>query len=634
MQKAGFILIFIIYNSISAYSQVSDKDLVDRLYHTGKVWGYLKYHHSNITQGLVDWDSLLIASLDGIKTAPTYPKFQDSFNQLLFRAGPLSTYIDYWAFRGDNITINRDFIWFNDPYLTSSIKDTLAKIKTIFKNEASHYLSHSAYDPLFTFDSQYARGNVFPEENFRILAVYRYWNIINYFYHFKPKLAIPWDTVLKRTLYEVIKSKTKEDYALALRRMTKSIDDSKGFFNSPVYDSIIGYAYCPIRLRTIENKTIISNKLALTIGLDIGDEVIEFNDIPIETYRNQFRALAEGSNQAAIERNVNELVIRGAKDKFSVKVLKADNSSFTYDGQREIEYKDSFINLLSQLPYKDTVLNDGCTFGIIDMTSYHLATNQKEMIEKLWNTDAWILDLRGTVYEYFSLFAPYFYPDSINYNFSITPNFQIPGEFYYEKYTSSIYSKPIYSKNIILLVNEFTRGNAEEFGISLIQRNNLTIIGSTTDGSGDKLKTSILLPGKITTTLPIGGNISKSKSTYHSIGIKPTHTVPTTLKGFRANRDEQLEFALKCVFASKNNIKNSPKNKVHLYPNPAQSYFVLEFETKSNLNGIEFFDILGKKIKEITLQSNQEKIDISMLESGFYFVKIKNLPETYKLIKQ
>jgi carboxyl-terminal processing protease len=635
-RKKLFIFLSLVYLA-QTNAQVSEKDMVDRLFYTCKVWGYIKYHHTNITKGMIDWDSTLLISLNGIKTAPNQVRFQDSLNKLLYRAGALKEYIDYWAYRGDSIKINKNFSWFNDPYLSQAIKDTLYKINVIFKNESSYYLSVSSRPPLrlFEFDAKYAKENIYPDENKRILAVFRYWNLIQYFYSQTPLLKINWDVQLKTYILEAIKSKNAEEYTLTMRRMTKSIDDSKATYSSPVYDSIIGDAYCPFRVRYVENKTIIVDKLASISELEIGDEITKINDVPMEIIRDFYRPLAEGANIAAVERNVNDLMVKGPKDKFNLTLIKKDKSIAIYDGRRDYSNFDSlYIDKISDKPWKDTTLKDGCRYGIIDMTKYHYGIKQIEMLEDLWKTDGWIFDLRGNIRVPFSEFVPYIYLDSIRYYFTIQPNIQIPGEFYFLRNTSPVYSRPIYDKNIIILVDENTKGMAEEFGLSFQLRKNITIVGSTTDGSGVNSTGYILLPGKIRTQFSLLTATNKNKESYHSIGIKPHHIVTPTVADIHSGRDRVMEFVLKCEFASKSEINNLTKSEIKIYPNPVIDYLTIELAKNELSTSIELYDVLGKKILAKTLKFNESKLDLTAISKGIYILKLENQSTGFRIIKE
>jgi uncharacterized repeat protein (TIGR01451 family) len=75
------------------------------------------------------------------------------------------------------------------------------------------------------------------------------------------------------------------------------------------------------------------------------------------------------------------------------------------------------------------------------------------------------------------------------------------------------------------------------------------------------------------------------------------------------------------------------KNNFKLYPNPAANYFVIEAATTADSN-YQIIDLNGKVLQSNTVES-MKPIDISNLQSGFYFVAIKTNQgsATYKLIK-
>ena len=86
-------------------------------------------------------------------------------------------------------------------------------------------------------------------------------------------------------------------------------------------------------------------------------------------------------------------------------------------------------------------------------------------------------------------------------------------------------------------------------------------------------------------------------------------------------------------------VESSSKNQIHIYPNPAKDFFVL-----NNLNGFEdikIYDIKGGLIRNcLAVNSNFSRelnVQVSSLRNGVYFLIIKNYDgnqNTFKLIKQ
>lgn len=80
------------------------------------------------------------------------------------------------------------------------------------------------------------------------------------------------------------------------------------------------------------------------------------------------------------------------------------------------------------------------------------------------------------------------------------------------------------------------------------------------------------------------------------------------------------------------------KSNLRLYPNPASEELIVSYNSSISLTSMNVFDLKGKRIALIDdFSSNtfQHKIDVSVLENGIYFLKIKSLQgsTTLKFIK-
>ncbi|MFB9056329.1 T9SS type A sorting domain-containing protein [Mariniflexile ostreae] len=69
---------------------------------------------------------------------------------------------------------------------------------------------------------------------------------------------------------------------------------------------------------------------------------------------------------------------------------------------------------------------------------------------------------------------------------------------------------------------------------------------------------------------------------------------------------------------------------ISISPNPVESEFIIE----SNMFGadLQIFNVLGKIVLQTTVKKNKQKVDISHLESGLYFIHLNNYSE--KLIRK
>ena len=81
--------------------------------------------------------------------------------------------------------------------------------------------------------------------------------------------------------------------------------------------------------------------------------------------------------------------------------------------------------------------------------------------------------------------------------------------------------------------------------------------------------------------------------------------------------------------SSTNIFENLEKNDFVLFPNPvANTIFIINSDKK--INTLSIYSIFGQ---EVITKNNTNKMDVSHLKSGMYFVKINN-NQTIKFIKQ
>ena len=89
-------------------------------------------------------------------------------------------------------------------------------------------------------------------------------------------------------------------------------------------------------------------------------------------------------------------------------------------------------------------------------------------------------------------------------------------------------------------------------------------------------------------------------------------------------------FGLTSTLSNEDFISN---NYFSVYPNPTNSRVNIKSDNK--FDEVEIFDVLGQKVLSSKISENQE-IDMSLLQSGTYLLKLKNeeVIKTTKIIKQ
>lgn len=83
-------------------------------------------------------------------------------------------------------------------------------------------------------------------------------------------------------------------------------------------------------------------------------------------------------------------------------------------------------------------------------------------------------------------------------------------------------------------------------------------------------------------------------------------------------------------FLSVNN--NSKANNIAVYPNPAFNEITIKGKWDANEN-ISIYNMLGQKMLDKAIDSNEQKVDVSKLQSGVYTIYFNNGKFSYKFVK-
>ncbi|MDR2085192.1 MAG: T9SS type A sorting domain-containing protein [Bacteroidales bacterium] len=113
-------------------------------------------------------------------------------------------------------------------------------------------------------------------------------------------------------------------------------------------------------------------------------------------------------------------------------------------------------------------------------------------------------------------------------------------------------------------------------------------------------------------TLKIDNTTVQATDSYTFENITSNHTIEVT-------------------FVEDLGIDNIEIVKINIYPNPAQSYIIVESE--NIINNIQIFDMMGRIVLNVNNISNiQATVDISQLKTGVYSVNVDS--KIFKIIKE
>lgn len=517
--------------------------LVDNLELLGRVWGFLKYHHPTISNGAYNWDYELFRMLPG------YLQVADNKQR--------DAYLVKWILHYGKIPVNKnvtpidtnaflkpDLAWINSETLSPKLYKTLMNVYQNRKN-GFYYVS---YNSLWVKNAQFKNENNYdemdyPDAGFRLLALYRYWNMVYYFFPDLYLADVDWNTVMKNHISSFTSAGDKEAYWRAIKHLIAQIDDTHGVMWSSKFKKSSNYYRTPFRVSFLKNDTLVvsaywdSEKIDST-GPHIGDVITHIDGKPVSYYVDSLAPYYSASNHRAKVRNISWEICNGYKPSVSISFLSdgtPKEATITRYNSDEMEVN----TRTDSICYKDL----GDSIGYVSMDDI-----TKEWVERiadtLHTTKGLILDLREYPNETINYKLYSVLSDKSKPFFKATcPDMSNPGAFGWTKPGYTGKGKQAYKGKIVILISEQSQSHAEFCTMMYRTLPNSIVIGNTTAGAdGDVV--GIQLPGGINSYFSGIGIYYPDGAETQRVGIIPDIYVWPTVQGVREGRDELLEKAL------------------------------------------------------------------------------------------
>lgn len=539
-----FLALLIIFIPANAQNNLTE---TQKLSATAKVWGFLKYYHPNVADGKFNWDEELFRILPMIKTASTKEELSQVYMDWLDNLGKVKECKD--CEQNSSIKYfdkNLDLSWFNEKKtFTSELSD---KLKFVEKNRhqgRKYYVSASKdignIEVANETNYKYFDWN---SEDLRLLSLFRYWNIVEYFFPYKYQTDKDWDEVLNNMIPKFLYSKSEIDFYLATLELIVSIDDSHAGYYNDKTSNYFGNYWIPVNFKLIDEKAIFTgfynDSLARIDDLRIGDIITRINDQKVETIFKEKEKYITGSNISRKKYNTFYSIFNGSSDSVKIEFIR-NNETSTKSIKR---YLLNEFNSKSEEAEKFKILDGNIGYvnmGVIEMKDV------SGMMEVLKNTKAIIFDIRnypkGTLYaisNYISSRTNDFY--KVTY-----PDLDYPGRFIWRSGRRSGQNGDLKFKGkVVLLANERTQSHAEFTIMCLQTGDNVTTIGSQTSGADGDFSTIEMVDGYKTGITGIGIFYPDNTETQRK-GVKIDIEVKPTVQGIIDGKDEVLEKAIEFV---------------------------------------------------------------------------------------
>ncbi|EIJ38364.1 periplasmic protease [Galbibacter orientalis DSM 19592] len=567
MKKKLFLSLFslLCLHKIVAQNNLEEETKVQQLC---LVWGFLKYHHPEISKGKVDVDELFLKLYNQLNLVDKQEEVNTIFLNIINSYGDISNNTNNNSSERDRLNFfeNEDYNWIENLNFNKELTNKLLLIKNNYSNPKGYYASQSKLSKILNFDNEKIIEDFdFNSTPHRLLSLARFWNIINYYNVNKFLFDDDWNNVLNKFIKPFMDAKSKLDYDILKAKLVSNIDDSHAFyFPQGLYDSLFNYKP-PFGTRIINDTLLISNlynkDLSSKDSLRGGDIITHIDGKPINEYmENKFGSFFSASNKDSWNRIHQYYALYNSTDEVNV----------TYYSPMENKHLKKTIHLYESYDLDKQVKrsldkgNEINTSKEVGETSLYInleAITNKELkkISKTFDKyNGLIFDLRNYPKSIAgSDIAKYIYPERKEFIKVLFPtnipsigdyNADAPLKLIADPFKAGKKNNNYYKGKVILLVINSTISKAEYIGMAIQSAPNSVTIGETTAGAVMNI---------ITIPLPDGDNVNFTGMTAYypngevvqRKGLKIDHIVHQS--ALHPDQDLQLEKALEIINKSK-----------------------------------------------------------------------------------
>lgn len=571
---------------IEKLSEVQQKNL-----HTlAKVWGFAKYRHPDITAGNINWDAELFRVMPKVLEATTKEEAGDIMttwlNQFPFQVNILSKeQEDLYRQVKEKAYLDVEYSWIkNRQVLGNNLADyleNLSKVK-VTDNDNGYAVFEEGDIVNVSSDSFMDNSINYEDTGMRLLGLFRYWNIIEYFYPYKNLMDEDWDQVLYDKIPELALQSDKESYVLSIANLTTYIHDSHGFFNDnfKVLPQHFGAYKAEASIFNIDGQIIIAGREDKS-PLKVGDIVVAIDGTTIEKIIEECNKYISVSDKNRFTNAFDYYLLRSTKEIAEIEVIRnGEKLSLNVPCYYNSNYD---VKKLGQDEKSGFMVDK--KIGYLNISTLESGDLDK-LMKKFKGTEGLIIDVRyhnAKMSEYIKFInypiGEYIKPEVSEYQQFYSSNSFEPGKFlkstsnssgrgFIEKQLdkgidsttfSKIFDNGIirtslgkvkdryqYNGKVIILMNECTQSVLETMVMSFMDAPNATVIGTPSAGANGN-KMDIILPGCIQTSISGLAVTYMDGSQTQRIGLKPDITVKQTVKGIAEGKDEVIEKAIELI---------------------------------------------------------------------------------------
>ncbi len=535
--KRIFLLIILVVSSCNFQTDEQTISETEKIASLGKIYGFLKYYHPEVGKGKYNWDNEFIEYLPKVLAANDKKSLSKIYIRWINSLGQVSNCRNCIS-EENYFDENFDLSWIQDTTLFTN--ELSAKLKYIEKNRnrgENFYVSTEPVGKIKVTNEPIYSNFEYPTEEYRLLGLIKYWNIIEYFYPYKYLTDQNWDSVLREMIPKFQNAKNKSKYQATIKELIAKLDDT----HARISFSKKRPKFLPIKISHIENKAVVSgfynDSIAKLNNLKLGDIILKLNDRNVKEVTNQNLKYVAGSN-SKIKTNYTYLkIFSGLED--SVKLTVKRNEEIEVLEVNRYDFSDFNYRNNPKAVKSKAITNE---IGYINMANVNFE-DVSGIFKSFENKKSLIIDLRNYpdfIYKHFSGFIN---SEQREFSTVYSPDISYPGKFIIIENLKTGGSTKAFKGSIILLVNGSSISRSEFTIMAFQTADNVITVGNQTAGADGDVATFEYMGGYLTS---ISGNgiLYPDGTETQRKGVKIDVVIEPTIDGIRQDRDEILEKAI------------------------------------------------------------------------------------------
>lgn len=521
----------------------------------GEVWGFVKYHHPEVAKGNINMDAELFRVMPAVIGSKNYADVCAVLEKWIVGLGMPKPCSGCRTYKNTNVEQKPDYgEIFDRKVVSAALADKLTAILNS-DAESEHFyigMEKGIGNPDFKHELTYT-GISYPDAGLRLLCLFRYWNMIQYFFPYKHLIGKDWNTELLEMIPSFINAKNATDYTLATLTTISDVHDSHAniWSNPKALDEYRG-KYAPAFVaKFIEDQLTVTEYYNDTLNVKerfkVGDVITSINGVSVKELIKKFLPITAASNYSTQLRDMpRNYLLRSNHSHFRFEVLH-DGKTSTVETDGMAFNKLNFNAVYNPNPKEPAYHLMDNQIGYVYPGRYH--NKDLPAIKKLFkDTKGIVIDMRCYPSEFMPFtFVPYIKSGAAQFVKFGEGSVINPGLFKIND-PLGVRGDNNYKGKVVVIVNEESQSQAEYTTMAFQSSTNVTVIGSTTAGADGNVS-AIYLPGGIRTMISGISVLYPDGTETQRKGVKIDVPIKPTIAGIKAGKDELLEKAVAIINA-------------------------------------------------------------------------------------